>query len=178
MCCTNPAFYKDSKHAYLLCSSKGHIAFQRDILSLSSKAVCYTNIIKNIPQSKVTQCLCSQDRQKHKTEKIVWVFLFLSSLLPRKYAEYTTTQLKMRSQLELVSLILQWEVRIRIFILGAVLNHTSEKQSSLAGKFCPQQQPPHFSSWVRTLGFAERERAGSHFKKSSCFDGHVDGPIS
>ena len=153
MCCRNPAFYKDSMHACAV--------FQRETLSLSSKAVCYTHIIEKIAQSKVTQCLCSQDRQKHKRRgknclTILFVFLFLSFLLPRKYAECTTTQLKLTSHLELVSLILQWEVRTRISILGAVLNHTSEKQRSLAGKFCPQQFP-NFSSWERALGFTERD---------------------
>lgn len=57
-CCRNPGFFKDSTHADPL--------FQKETRSVFPKAVCYTNIIEKIAQNKVTQSLCSQNRQKCK----------------------------------------------------------------------------------------------------------------
>lgn len=60
MYCGNPIFYKDNKHACSL--------FQKDTLSLSSKAVCYTNTMEKIAPNKLTQCLYLQDMQETKGE--------------------------------------------------------------------------------------------------------------
>ena len=78
----------------------------------------------------------------------VFVFQFI---LPRKYTEYATTQLKTASHLEFVSLIPHRKVRTRISTLDAVLNHASEMHRSLAEKFCPRQQSPNFNSWEKAL---------------------------
>lgn len=37
----------------------------RKMVSLSSKDLHYTNVLENIDQDNDSQCLCSQDRQKH-----------------------------------------------------------------------------------------------------------------
>ena len=149
-----PSIYKDSKHA-----SSG---FQREILLLSSKVLLQKHHCKHSPKQSLSVPLVirqaeMQEMREELSGNLVCLFsffffpFFLGSML------HTTTQLKMTSHLELISLIPQWKGRPRIPIFCAVLNHTSGKHRSLAGKFCPRQESPNFSSGERALSFTVRD---------------------
>ena len=43
-----------------------YLLLEREILTLSSKVVHYTNILEKIVWNKGSQCLCKQDVQKHR----------------------------------------------------------------------------------------------------------------